>query len=341
MATNVLIVTPSPSFGESIRSSLEQTGEYRVFSVSSKASAIVRADEEACKMAFLDLEMGEEWVEDVGGSLRTVLPNIKLFVLAQNETPPAMDTIRPWTLVRKPLQLPELLKTMDGTPSLMIDQSVPKENTQNNPVWLTDVSKAAQHLTRLTLESASQAALITRNNEVWAYAGQLSQETAREIVHVLSRTWDGGKGSDLLRFVRLESTKADHMLYATELSEGMLLALVFDAETPFSTIRSQASQLSTSLSQGETPKSETSNKISWPKASKSQASLPLTSEVSDDDADVELPPITDILTWRNRSRPRNSNTRNPASTRGLSIPARPAVRSFPKSPRPRFRSTTC
>lgn len=246
-------------------------------------------------MAFLDLEMGEEWVEDVGGSLRTVLPNIKLFILAQDETPPALDTIRPWTLVRKPLQLPDLLQTLDGTPSLAVAKSAPKENTEDNPVWLTDVSKAAQHLTRLTLESSSQAALITRNNEVWAYAGQLSQETANEIVHVLAHTWDGGKGSDLLRFIRLESTKADHMLYATELSEGMLLALVFDAETPFSTIRSQANQLSTSLSQGEMPKNEEPKRISWPKTLKPQAGLPLTSEVSDDE-DIELPPITDILT---------------------------------------------
>jgi REP element-mobilizing transposase RayT len=38
------------------------------------------------------------------------------------------------------------------------------------------------------------------------------------------------------------------MLYATCLAEGMVLALVFDAETPFSTIRTQASHLVHSLS---------------------------------------------------------------------------------------------
>ena len=47
--------------------------------------------------------------------------------------------------------------------------------------WLTDVNTAAQHLTRLTLESSSQAALIVRNNEVWAYAGELVQAAAQEV----------------------------------------------------------------------------------------------------------------------------------------------------------------
>src|SRR4029079_369504 len=48
--------------------------------------------------------------------------------------------------------------------------------------------------------------------------------------------------------VRLEATKAEHMLYATRLADDVVLALVFDAETPFSTIRSQAGQLVTRLS---------------------------------------------------------------------------------------------
>jgi hypothetical protein len=114
--------------------------------------------------------------------------------------------------------------------------------------WLQDVTKAAQHLTRLTLESSAQAALITRGDHLWAYAGQLSQGAAKELAVTVTRHWDGQKGSDLLRFVRLEATKAEHMLYATRIADEVVLALVFDAETPFSTIRSQASQLAQSLS---------------------------------------------------------------------------------------------
>jgi len=295
MATNLLVVTPSPNFGDLIRRSLEETGNYRVFVVNSKASAIVRADEESCKMAFLDLDMGEPWVEDVGRSLRTVLPSIDLFVLTQNETPPALDNIRPWTLVRKPFQVQELLRAV-AQPEQTSAPSTPSipSNTENDMPWMNDVSKAAQHLTRLTLESSSQAALITRKGELWAYAGQLPQDTAHEIVQTLVRNWKAQKGSDLLRFVRLESTKAEHMLYATELAPDVLLAMVFDAETPFSTIRSQASQLVTSLDENGT-REEKNDNFTSPKNARQETLEQVTSEVEGDD-DVDVPSISEILT---------------------------------------------
>ena len=125
-------------------------------------------------------------------------------------------------------------------------QPVPTPASQNVDTatpWLNDATKAAQHLTRITLGSSAQAALITRKNDLWAYAGGLSQDAAKEIAQTVTRNWDGQKGSDLLRFIRLESTKAEHMLYATRLTTNTVLALVFEAETPFSTIRGQASQL--------------------------------------------------------------------------------------------------
>ena len=109
MATPVLVITPSPSFGESIRASLEQTESYRVFVVSNKVPAIVQAEEESCHLAILDLDLGEQWVEDIGQALRKIVPDMKLFVLAGDELPPALDAIRPWTLLRKPFHLPQAL----------------------------------------------------------------------------------------------------------------------------------------------------------------------------------------------------------------------------------------
>ncbi len=294
MTTNLLVVTPSPGFGEYVRRSLEETGSYRVFVVNSKAAAIVRADEESCTLAFLDLDLGEQWVEEVGQSLRTILPNIKLFVLAQDETPPAFDSIRPWTLIRKPFHLPDLLQTL-GRPAQKAPAPSVKKATETNLAWLSDVNKAAQHLTRLTLESSAQAALITHENEVWAYAGQLSQAAASEVAKTLARNWDAEKGSDLLRFVRLDSTKAEHMLYATDLGQGMLLAMVFDAETPFSTIRSQAGQLANSLGESETSEETADEALQWPGSSMPEASAPLIGDVDDDDDGIDMPPITNIL----------------------------------------------
>jgi len=268
MATPVLFVTPSPNFGESVRAALEQTESYRVLIVSNKVPAIVRAEEESCRLAILDLDLGEQWVEDIGQALRTIVPDMKLFVLAgDDELPPLLDSIRPWTLLRKPFQLASALVAL-ARPAGAEDAQPPLPQTKphGDLPWLTDVSTAAQHLTRLTLESSSQAALITRDNEVWAYAGELSQPAAEEIAGVMSRNWNGESDGDLLRFARLESTRAEHILYATRLAPGMLLGLVFDAETPFGTIRSQAGKLSSLLDKEETaaePEVITTPKLTW------------------------------------------------------------------------------
>jgi REP element-mobilizing transposase RayT/ActR/RegA family two-component response regulator len=264
----VLVVTPSPNFGESVRAALEQTESYRVLVVSNKVPAIVRAEEESCRLAILDLDLGEQWVEDIGQSLRTVVPDMKLFVLAgDDELPPLLDSIRPWTLLRKPFQLATALVAL-ARPGGAEDAAPPLPQTKPHGElpWLTDVDTAAQHLTRLTLESSSQAALITRENEVWAYAGELSQPAAQEIAGVMSRNWNSESDGDLLRFARLEATRAEHILYATRLAPGMLLGLVFDAETPFGTIRSQAGKLSSLLERDDAPPEievVTTSKLTW------------------------------------------------------------------------------
>lgn len=181
----------------------------------------------------------------------------------------------------------------------------PSRATDNSPAvrlnrsdelsWLGDVTKAAQHLTRLTLESSAQAALITRKNNLWAYAGQLSQDAAKELATTVTRHWDGQKGSDLLRFVRLEATKAEHMLYATRLADDVVLALVFDAETPFSTIRMQAGQLVTRLSSpGLTEAVEPVERQE--QAPAAYEAVPPFVEEDEEESDADFPNIQSILT---------------------------------------------
>lgn len=311
MPVNVIVVTPAPTFGENIRRSLEETGEYSVYVASNKASAVVEADERSCAAAFIDFDFGEDSVIEIGQAIRTIMPEIELFVLCNEETPPALDAMRPWTLVRKPFQSSP---APSQTPSL--PSTAPLETEIVELPWLNDVGRAAQHLTRLTLESASQAALITRGRNLWAYAGQLSQEAANEAAKVVGRSWDGQEGSDLLRFIRLESTKAEHMLFATQLAEGVILALVFDAETPFSTIRSQASNLVSSLEQDEAEK----EKPAWPKLGAASAAA---AEVEEEDSFV-IPPISDILS--------DVPSPDPAPQKPAPTPAAAPTPSRPREP---------
>lgn len=208
--------------------------------------AVVRANEVGIPLAMFDLTLGEEWVQN--RSLPPFAPSVRALTsssCAMKVLHLHSDGLCPWILVRKPFRTAHFMDAITQPQPNPVQTPQPQPNTVTALPWLSDVTKAAQHLTRLTLEFSAQAALITRKSDLWAYAGGLSNSAAKEVAQTVTRNRDGQKGSDLLRFIRLESTKAEHMLYATRLSSETVLALVFDAETPFSTDRSQASQLVT------------------------------------------------------------------------------------------------
>jgi REP element-mobilizing transposase RayT len=298
MTKSLLLVSADTKFSQVLLHGLEQEG-YRVQSSKGKGESVVRADEENSSTALLDMDLGYRSVLEIGQALRMLNPEMRLIIFSREGTPPALDELYPWMYSPKPYFLPDVLNMLTDNPSSpskspyrSAPQPEVETSTDSTLPWLQDVTKAAQHLTRLTLESSAQAALITRGDNLWAYAGQLSQGAAKELAVAVTRHWDGQKGSDLLRFVRLEATKAEHMLYATRLADDVVLALVFDAETPFSTIRSQAGQLVTRLSAQSTEVAEPSV-IQKPRP----ASYETPTEFLEDESnnDLDIPSIAEIL----------------------------------------------
>jgi REP element-mobilizing transposase RayT/ActR/RegA family two-component response regulator len=296
MTKSLLIVSADTKFSQVLLHGLEQEG-YRVQITKGKGESVVRADEENSSLVFLDMDLGYRAVQEIGQALRMLNPEIRLIIFSGQGTPPTLDELHPWMFSPKPYYLPDVLNMLNNksTPAAKFSNTQTPQGVQTSSSelpWLGDVTKAAQHLTRLTLESSAQAALITRGDNLWAYAGQLSQGAAKELAVAVTRHWDGQKGSDLLRFVRLEATKAEHMLYATRLADDVVLALVFDAETPFSTIRSQAGQLVNRLS------TQSPEVVEPPVMQKPlQASYDTPTEYLEDEsnADLDIPSIADIL----------------------------------------------
>jgi REP element-mobilizing transposase RayT/CheY-like chemotaxis protein len=338
MTKSLLIVSADTKFSQVLLHGLEQEG-YRVQITKGKGESVVRADEENSSHVFLDMDLGYRAVLEIGQALRMLNPDIQLIILSGEGTPPALDELRPWMFSPKPYFLPDVLNMLnDNSRSSSKFPFTPAPHqgvqTSNSALpWLQDVTKAAQHLTRLTLESSAQAALITRGDNLWAYAGQLSQGAAKELAVAVTRHWDGQKGSDLLRFVRLEATKAEHMLYATRLADDVVLALVFDAETPFSTIRSQAGQLVNRLS------TQSPEVVEQPVAQKPlPASYDTPTEYLEDESnqDLNIPSIADILSDVPPPRPEPGMSpleveedfvQRPSRSRQYSLESSPAMRS--------------
>ena len=258
MVTPLLVLTQDVTFGELVSRSLEGESRFsvRVFRQVDEAAAYVR--KEKCSLTFLDLDIADAL--EAGRALLQANAEMRFVFLSAVDADPALDELNPRAHLTKPFYVRDLLELMDKLaqpPRAATLRRAPQNALAAPPVanlempWLADVNRAAQHLTRLTLESSAQAALINRGNELWAYAGQLPQAAAHELARMVARYWDKTEESDLVRFVRLDSTKAEHMLFATRLAAGLVLALAFDAETPFSTIRTQAGQLVHSLSSSQ------------------------------------------------------------------------------------------
>lgn len=309
MTVPLLIVTPQTGFGVSLRKGLDTT-RYAVSVTADFSEAIHHVRKTDCSIVILDAELEDVGLAllDIGYALRQIKSDVQ-FILAKRtgQDLEAGLTLNPAATLTKPIAIPELtghleklaVSQTNGASMPMMKPSLPTFDSQvrtlaetSRMVWIKDVSKAAQHLTRLTLESSAQAALITRESELWAYAGQLSREAAQELSESVQRYWDKESESDILRFIRLQSTEAQHILYARKLSASMILALVFDGETSFSTIRSQAGKLVRNLADesGELP-------VAPPKhvpASQSpfkENSFLLPDEIEEED----LPPISELL----------------------------------------------
>ncbi len=285
MAVSILIATPSQAFGELIRETLLEADEYHPVLATNLNGLMQRANHQHFDLLILDLDMAGVALSELWQAIQKSTPEIRLAAISWQgaEDSAILSGIKPDGLLTKPFYAPDLVKAIHNILSAEMKASVtqsevepdqkgivvdsdttspqPDEIATESPVqpaksgatpWLEDVTRAAQHLTRLSLEADALAALITRNEQLWAYAGQLPQSAAEELAQAVLRDWSDRLqtgSSDLVCFVRLKSTDEEYMLYATRLEEQMALALAFDAQTPFSRIRTQASHLARALAE--------------------------------------------------------------------------------------------
>ena len=71
MSKNLLLVTPDANFARVLLQAVERDG-HRIHVVRGKGEAIVRAEEQDCSLAFLDTDLGDRSILDIGLALRTL-----------------------------------------------------------------------------------------------------------------------------------------------------------------------------------------------------------------------------------------------------------------------------
>ena len=262
MTDPVLIVASSPGSGEVVRRTLVESGRYEVVLSTNALEGMQHAKVFPFSIAILDVDLDKELpgtsFKNLERLLREKNPQIHIIALSRSNDPydPDIKSLAPEGIITTPIYPSSILRTVDRVaefiPGIFDVQAGLPESTnpshsekpgEGSVAWLQDVSRAAQHLTRLSLETAAQAALIVSEDRLWAYAGELPQPAAQELAQTVVHYWSRNGESDLARFVHLDSDGGEYLLYATALGSSMVLALVFGVETPFSKIRSQVVNL--------------------------------------------------------------------------------------------------
>jgi DNA-binding NarL/FixJ family response regulator/REP element-mobilizing transposase RayT len=116
----------------------------------------------------------------------------------------------------------------------------PPQPAPNDP----RLAQMAVSLTQASLESTAVATLLTRGEEIIAYDGEMAESDVQFIVDAVA-----GIEKDIVpqqarvRFLTLESTSLDYLIYSRRTNEAMILSMVFAGNTSMTEIRHQAQRL--------------------------------------------------------------------------------------------------
>jgi REP element-mobilizing transposase RayT/CheY-like chemotaxis protein len=249
---SILVATPFSELGEIISESLKEVANIIHIQKVSQAITTIKKHPDY-RQAILDMEFGDLNLLNLGKALRSINPAIELLIISKDEPPTDLDEIQPWKFLRKPLLLPDLEAALGISvvrPDLsggIVDVDTLDNDYSRQIRWSNNPSLATRYLKRLVEKSFAQEALLIQNQELWSFAGRLSEESVYELNSSINKSILKESTCDFTKFVRLETTQTEHALYASMLFVGVILALVFDPDIPLGVIRKQTKELANTL----------------------------------------------------------------------------------------------
>lgn len=256
-------MSPNTGFGELICQAVEESGDFEARQALDGSQAQEALAELAADLLIVDGELGVEVIADLLALQRQGAPDARsvLIPAEQTEGDENFDSLSVDYPLPKPFYLPDLIEALQqsfGVSEIHEDKEemapieapqffAIKKQMRKAPDWLQDADLAARHLMQLSLESSAQAALITHKDKVWAYSGELSQESVDQLALEVFAGLDYEGQSDLARFLHLQAEQNNYMLYATALGGHYALVMIFDTAIPFSKMRAQADFLAEAL----------------------------------------------------------------------------------------------
>jgi CheY-like chemotaxis protein/REP element-mobilizing transposase RayT len=258
MTIPVLVVDAAEHFGILIRQTLEETDYYQVTLTASGSEAIEIVQSSEIRLAIVDFDLPDIKGPDIIRQLRAVVSDLAVIAIPVSSDPddPELKELKVDGVLTKPFYLPDLPQIVATALDLPPDAPTtlgPIHTTPSGepiPSWLEDSDQAGQYLTQLFLDIQALAALLTRGQRLWAYAGDLDQTHAEGIANLIVEHWTrkGARGA-VAKFISLPGTDREFMFYTTHVGGDLILSLIFVPDTPFSVVRRQGEQIAKTLSQ--------------------------------------------------------------------------------------------
>lgn len=109
------------------------------------------------------------------------------------------------------------------------------------------VARLAVTLTQVSLELAAEATVLARSGQMVAYAGLLPMEDIDEIRDTIAGDWEASPAQGRIRFITLQSSGKDYMLYSRGVEGGFTLSMIFSGTQQLQRIRRQGKRLAEAL----------------------------------------------------------------------------------------------
>ena len=262
MPDYILIVTPYHDFGEMLRLGLSESERFYPYLTHNSEEAILTSKSVPFSLAVIDAEMPDPPFRQLWQELKQINPDLKLLLIfpEAEEEYPDIEDLQPLGCVDHLLYMPDFLDLVEGslsntgqpdplpvfpenTPPLEIEQKEPELPTPDL-AWLDRPQLASAHLEDHLPNCSAQAALIARSDKILAHTKLIKMEAAQEMADRFTRYWNGNRSnSDLVRFIHLGKENQPYLLYATSLYNDVVLAALYQPDTPLSQPHSQISKL--------------------------------------------------------------------------------------------------
>ncbi len=264
MSKSILVASPDMAFGELLRSSLMEAGEYNVQYVKTGTDVLASISSLIFDLAFLDGEIQDQPLGLLIDAMRIKLPDIKVVVvpLAEEENFPSAQELGADAFIKKPPYLPDLITITVGLLSggSIKSSAEPKPDLPFDDIVLPVTELAAQEnlqekdeLVKWFSESSALAAVIIKGKQLIASAGEITDAALHNLIDELQGYITPGSREELIRFSSLGSSEQDRLVYAAHLTPELTGVLVYEVSTLFSSARSESATLAQALAKASTP----------------------------------------------------------------------------------------